>query len=85
MPQKKGRSIHAVHTCIVVTHPAFTKTVNDGNDDISFQSLRNRSVLGLMLIWGTSAGLFNASITILPQMLCSYGYINVSHLCIAML
>ena len=36
-------------------------------------------MLGLMLIWGTSAGLFNATITILPQMLCSYGYNNVSN------
>ena len=40
--------------------------------------LTNVSFLTLLLIWGCSAGLFNALVTLLPQILCPFGYTNVS-------
>lgn len=31
-----------------------------------------------MLVWGGGAGLFNALLTLLPQIVCPYGYSDVS-------
>lgn len=42
----------------------------------------NVSFLILLLIWGCSAGLFNALVTILAQVLCPFGYTDVSVLCV---
>lgn len=33
----------------------------------------------LLAVWGCASGLFNALLTILPQILCPYGYTDVRH------
>lgn len=40
--------------------------------------LTTPSFLLLLLIWGCSSGLFNAMLTLLAQILCPYGYSDVS-------
>lgn len=40
--------------------------------------LTNASFLILLLIWGCAAGLFNAMVTLLAQILCPFGYTDVS-------
>lgn len=42
------------------------------------QTLTTPSFLCLLVVWGFSAGIFNALITLLAQMLCPYGYSDVS-------
>lgn len=32
----------------------------------------------LMVVWGCGSGMFNALLTLLPQILCPYGYSDVS-------
>eukprot|EP00731_Ephydatia_muelleri_P020326 Em0013g53a len=60
------------------TPPAPSANVEEDSVLCFFHGLRqilgSCSFWGLMLVWGIGAGLFNAMITILPQMLCSYGY-----------
>ncbi|KAL5471610.1 hypothetical protein EMCRGX_G029740 [Ephydatia muelleri] len=64
------------------TPPAPSANVEEDSVLCFFHGLRqilgSCSFWGLMLVWGIGAGLFNAMITILPQMLCSYGYSDVS-------
>ncbi|KAL5471602.1 hypothetical protein EMCRGX_G029731 [Ephydatia muelleri] len=42
------------------------------------QVLMNVSFWVLLLVWGGGAGLFSAVLTLLPQLLCPYGYINTN-------
>ena len=39
--------------------------------------LTNLSFWVLLVVWGCGAGIFNALVTLLPQMLCPFGYSDV--------
>ena len=41
------------------------------------QTVTNGSFWVLMVIWGSGAGLFNALLTLLPQIVCPFGYSDV--------
>ena len=70
--------IHTIHT--------YTWSVILTNDHnivwhkiiISSQTLKNWNFWILLMMWGVGAGLFNALLTLLPQILCPFGYSDVS-------
>ena len=44
------------------------------------QTVTNCSFWVLLVIWGSGAGLFNALLTLLPQIVCPFGYSDVGPL-----
>ena len=47
------------------------------NFAFSLQIVVNGSFWVLLVVWGCGAGIFNALVTLLAQMLCSFGYSDV--------
>jgi len=41
--------------------------------------LTTPSFLLLLVVWGCASGIFNALVTLLPQMVCPFGYSDVSN------
>ena len=45
---------------------------------VGLQLVKIPSFWVLLVVWGSASGMFNAFLTLLPQLLCPYGYSDVS-------